>query len=285
VITEAKRRISSRTVNYQKAGSQNAPAILLLHGLGTRASFWQPVMPRLVEAGYQVYALDLPGFGYTDLPNRLYTPENIAELLNLFTRALGLEKVIVIGHSMGGAIAAGFASIDPTSIKALVLVDAFGLSDDWIPVSPTILLDLALPSIYYRFTRQSERLIQSILEANFHVPERLNPAVLDMAIAEDWTGHGKSIEVVYGLGVSLALRHQRRKLIQGLRSNFLQYGFPFLVIWGQHDRLIPISSAHHIKSEIPEIELRIIPDCGHVPPLEVTDEFNQLLVEFIKTLD
>jgi pimeloyl-ACP methyl ester carboxylesterase len=286
VITEDKCQLSSLGINYLKAGSDDCPAILLLHGLGTRASFWLPVIPPLVDEGFQVYALDLPGFGHSDLIGGLYTPITVGMLIKAFVETLGVAPVIVIGHSMGGTMAGGFAIADPASIKALVFVDAFGFGQNLIPVSPAIIYNLALPSLYYRLTRQAEKLIKPIVESNFHKPARLSPEILEMAIAENWIGnHSDRVKILSGLGVSMALRSQRREFVHNLRDQNLKYEFPIFVIWGQEDAFIPVSDAYQIHSEIPEADLYIIPDCGHVPPLEKTDEFRRGLIRFLRTLD
>ncbi len=286
MITEGKIQLPSLWVSYQKAGPESAPAVLLLHGLGARASFWLPVIPSLLNEGFQVYALDLPGFGNSESVAELYTPTMVGKLIQGFVEALNLSPVIVVGHSMGGTMAGSFAISDPASIKALVFVDAFGFSKNLLPVSPAIFYNLAIPSLYYRLTWQSDKLIQPIIKSNFHVSERLSPEILDMAIAENWVGSSPDrAKILYGLGISMGFQAQRSQYVRNLRDRFHQYGFPILVIWGQEDAFIPVRDAYQTKSKIPEIALRIIPDCGHVPPLEKTDEFNQSLIQFIRTLD
>jgi len=285
LIRETKLHLGSLAINYLKAGPDSAPAVLLLHGLGTRASFWLPVIPSLVDAGFQVYAPDLPGFGHSDLLGDVYSPANVGKLIGAFVDALGLASVIVVGHSMGGTIAAGFAIANPARIRALVLADAFGFSDRFIPVSPAVSYTLALPSLYYRLTRQPQKLIKPIIESNFHVPERLSPEILEMAIAENWTGDSaERTKIVLDLGKSLGFRVQRQAFIESLRDRYQRHRFPILVIWGQEDTFIPVDGAYQIKSRIPEVGLHIIPDCGHVPPLEKTEQFNQTVIQFINAL-
>jgi pimeloyl-ACP methyl ester carboxylesterase len=285
LITETKVQLSSLWINYQKAGPTDAPVILLLHGLGTRASFWQPVIPPLISQGFQVIAPDLPGFGFSDPFRALYTPAHVGRLIREFAEALDLVSVIVIGHSMGGTIAGGFAIADPARIKALVFVDAYGFSNNFMPLSPGILPNLAIPSLYYRLTWQLEKLIEPIIESNFHVPERISPEILNMALAENWLGNPTvRVKILFGLGVSIGSQFQRRAYVQHLRERFNQYRFPISVIWGQEDSFIPVRDAYQFEAEIPEIALQVIPDCGHVPPLEKTDEFNQLLMQFIESL-
>jgi len=285
LIRETKLQLSSLEINYLKAGPDHAPAVLLLHGLGTRASFWLPMIPLLVDSGYQVYALDLPGFGYSDSLGDVYSPANVGKLIGAFVESLGLASVIVIGHSMGGTIAAGLAIANPARIKALVLADAFGFGDRLIPVSPAILYTLALPSLYYRLTRQPQKLIKPIIESNFHVPKRLNPEILERAIAENWVGDSaERMKIVFGLAKSLGLRAQRREFMEKLSDRYHQNGFQILVIWGQKDTFIPVDGAYQIKSRIPEVSLHIISDCGHVPPLEKTEQFNQMVIQFINAL-
>jgi pimeloyl-ACP methyl ester carboxylesterase len=285
LISETKIQLSSTWINYQKAGSQSDPAILLLHGLGTRASFWRPVIPSLVEQGFQVYALDLPGFGKSASVDQLFTPDPVGKLIGDFVKNLNLSPVIVIGHSMGGTVAGSLAIIDPTCIRGLVLVDPYGFSNTLIPVSPAIIFNLAIPSLIYRLTGQTDKLIQAIIESNFHVSNRLSPELLDMTIAENWLGSsfGRA-KILFGLGLSTGFRAQRNQILDNLRNQFLQYRFPILVIWGQEDAFLPVHHAYQIKSKIPEIELRIIPDCGHVPSLEQTEQFTRTLIDFIKAI-
>ena len=233
-----------------------------------------------------MYALDLPGFGNSESVAELYTPDTVGKMIRGFVEALNLSSVIVIGHSMGGTVAGSFAISCPARIKALVFVDAFGFSNKLIPVSPAIFYNLTIPSLFYRLTWQSDKLIQPIIKSNFHVSERLSPDLLELAIAENWVGNSSDrAKIIYGLGVSMGSQAQRSEFVHTLHDRFLQYGFPILVIWGQEDAFIPVRDAYQIKSKIPEIELNIIPDCGHVPPLEKTNEFNQSLIQFIKTLD
>jgi pimeloyl-ACP methyl ester carboxylesterase len=285
LISETKIHISSTWINYQKAGSQTDPAILLLHGLGTRASFWLPVIPSLVEQGFQVYALDLPGFGKSDPVDQLFSPETVGELISDFVKNLNLLPVTVIGHSMGGMLAGSLAINDPACIKGLVLVDPYGFSNTLIPVSPAILLNLAIPSLFYRLTGQTDKLIQPIIESNFHVSDRLDPGTLDMAIAENWLGSSiDRAKILCGLGLSLGLRAQRKQFVENLRKRFLEFRFPILVIWGQDDAFLPVRDAYQIKAKIPEIELKIIPDCGHVPPLEQTGQLIRMFIDFIKEI-
>ena len=104
-----------------------------------------------------------------------------------------------------------------------------------------------------------------------------------MAIAENWLGSSfDRAKILCGLGLSLGFRNQRNQFLDDLRNRFLQYRFPISVIWGQEDTFLPVHHAYQIKAKIPEIELKIIPDCGHVPPLEQTGQFIRMLIDFIK---
>lgn len=285
MITESKIQLTSQTINYFKAGAETNSNILLLHGLGTRASFWLPIIPFLVDAGYQVYAPDLPGFGYSDSAVELFSPTYMGSIVNEFVETLNLSSVIIVGHSMGGAMAGSFAISHPQIIKALILVDAYGLCANTIPLSPSVLYKLSLPSLYYRLTRQSEKLIQPIIESNFHDPERLSPEILEMAIRENWLDRSSGrTQAVLGLAAHLGSPPQRKKFRQQLRDQSRQFRFPILLIWGQEDNFIPVDGAHQLKKEIPEIELHIISNCGHVPPLERTEEFNHQVMQFITSL-
>ena len=113
-------------VNYVEAGE--GPAILLLHGLGTSLVTWSRNIAPLVEAGFKVLALDLPGCGDSDKPKYLsYDPVAGAWLIQQFISALGVERLSLVGNSAGGLIVSLFALSYPEKVDRLVLVGSGGL--------------------------------------------------------------------------------------------------------------------------------------------------------------
>ena len=109
-------------VDEGPAQSTHTP-VVLVHGIGATLDHWALVIPRIAETR-RVVALDLPGFGMSAKPDRRYDPETFAGTIARFLSLLGVERCVLAGHSMGGAITAELTLSDPSRIERLVLVDA-----------------------------------------------------------------------------------------------------------------------------------------------------------------
>ena len=115
-----------RVVLY-RAGKRDAEPVILVHGVGTAAARdWVHVIPALAR-DYDVYVLDLPGFGLSDKGNHLYSPSNYVRVLDaLFGERLN-RPVNVVGHSMGGVVAIAYASAYPERVRRLIVADVAGV--------------------------------------------------------------------------------------------------------------------------------------------------------------
>jgi pimeloyl-ACP methyl ester carboxylesterase len=114
-----------RVVLY-RAGRRGAEPVVLVHGLGKiGARDWAHVIPALASR-YEVYALDLPGFGASDKGNHLYSPANYARVLDSLLAERVRRPFNLVGHSMGGVIALTFAADYPERVRRLVVADVAG---------------------------------------------------------------------------------------------------------------------------------------------------------------
>jgi len=105
-------------VHYQEAGDAANPAVLLIHGFSSSTLVWSRVFLPLAEAGFRVLALDLLGYGYSGKPRKgAYTIQSQAEMVTGFLKALGIERVSLVGSSYGGAVAATLRSTTRTSLR------------------------------------------------------------------------------------------------------------------------------------------------------------------------
>src|SRR5882762_3987710 len=112
-------------VHYQEAGHPNDPTVVLIHGFSSSTLVWSRVFLPLADAGLRVIALDLLGYGYSGKPrNGAYTIESQAQMVIGVLRALGIERVSLVGSSYGGAVAATCALDYPDLVRQLVLVGA-----------------------------------------------------------------------------------------------------------------------------------------------------------------
>src|SRR4028119_2367173 len=131
-IEERRINVNGFTTRYFSAGNEGLP-LVLLHGDSASALDWSWVLPKL-GATHQVYAPDFPGFGESAKPNREYSPEFLRQFLVDFLDALGIERAILVGNSLGGLVALRFALLHSEKVAALVLVDSSGLGQVVNPI-------------------------------------------------------------------------------------------------------------------------------------------------------
>ena len=138
-------QISAATVDgnkifYREAGPATAPTILLLHGFPTSSHMYRNLIPALADR-YHVVAPDLPGFGFSDAPDRKqfpYTFENLAKVIDNFTQAIGLERFAIYIFDYGAPVGLRLALAHPERITAIISQNGNayeeGLSQGWNPI-------------------------------------------------------------------------------------------------------------------------------------------------------
>src|SRR6266568_5059866 len=109
-------KLDGLEIHYTSAGQ--GPVTLLIHGLGGFAESWRDTAAALASHG-RVIALDLPGFGQSAKPRRAYTLDFFARAVEGLLRGLAIERVRLVGHSLGGGIAAAFALAHPERVDRL----------------------------------------------------------------------------------------------------------------------------------------------------------------------
>jgi pimeloyl-ACP methyl ester carboxylesterase len=239
-------------VHLRDAGPRDAPAVVLLHGFASSLHAWDGWAPEL-ERTHRVVRLDLPGFGLTG-PDATgdYTDARAFAILNALLDRLGIARTAVLGSSMGGRIAWGFAAAHPERVTRLVLLapDGFaspGLRYDQPPRVPLLLR--ALPYTLPDF------LLRPSIAAAFAEPASLTPELYaryrDMMLAPGVRG-----AVVARVGQHVLRDPQER--LASLRM-------PVLLLWGSEDRMVPVSNAADYQAVIPQAELVVLQGIGHVP--------------------
>ncbi len=259
-----------------RALGDSGTAVVLLHGLGDSADIWKPNIEALAS-GHRVFAPDIVGFGYTDKPAIEYIPDVFLRFIGDFLSVLDIERCHLVGHSFGGGLALGFALAHPDRVEKLVLVSSAALGPEATWPLRLSTLPLLGPWILHPVRR--------ILSVFFR---RLvyDPAV----ITEDF------VELRYRL---LLPRENRRTLLKVLRSLLTLRGVrpdllnpilenlgrirnPTLIIWGTHDRILPLRHAYRAKEKIPDATLHIFEKCGHMPSYEYPEKFNDLVTAFLR---
>jgi len=252
--------VFGQAIHYFDMGS--GPVVVLLHGLGSRKDDWLPVLETMAQK-YRLLVPDQIGFGRSDKPLLDYSVQTYVDFLNEFLRQLKVEKASLVGESLGGWIAAlyvaeigGGAHLIP--VEKLVLVDAAGLKQD-----------KPIPDL----NPSSLAAMRGLMEAVFYDTSWLTEDALRKVFTDKLAVHdGYTVRSILGNPV---LGTER------LDDRLGSIKVPTLVTWGKQDKLLPIASGERYAAGIAGAKLVTFDKCGHVPPIEKTEEFLAAATEFL----
>ncbi|HYM50809.1 MAG TPA: alpha/beta fold hydrolase [Candidatus Limnocylindrales bacterium] len=282
----------SRTVSidgvsvHYLCGGRGTP-LVLVHGLGSSATVEFYFNLEALAASHRVYAVDLPGFGKSDKPPIEYTIEFFVRVLRDFMVAHGLDRVALMGVSLGGRIAVGFALEYPSHVSRLVLVDALGVGVPRRVLAYSVLLargigELALSGTARALRQMNPRLIRRLWR--WHLAR---PGPVDHLMSDDRIDHHREMlgTPAYRAAYLSALRSVAgmRRMRDGIlvEDRLGGLSMPTLLVWGRHDHVFPPSHAEEAAKRIPNVDLEIFEGSGHTPQMEEPDRFNRLVEEFL----
>lgn len=255
-------QVGAVNVFFREAGPKNAPVLLLLHGFPSSSHMFREFIPLLADR-YRVIAPDLPGFGQTQAPDRgafEYTFDNLAEVIEGFTQALGLDRYALYVFDYGAPVGYRLATSHPERITALISQNGNayldGFSDEWGPWQA-----------YWRDPSPENR--EACRES------------LSAEVIENWqyrTGTGPNLLAPDGYLLDIALMSRpgaqeiQLDLILDYRSNlerypefqayFRKHQPPLLAVWGRHDPAFIPAGAEAYKRDLPDAQVHLL-DTGH----------------------
>jgi pimeloyl-ACP methyl ester carboxylesterase len=258
-----------------EAGSDasDAPAVLLLHGLGHWTDgAWGRLVP-LLDPKLRCVAFDLPGFGASDKPDVRYDRVFFRQVVDEAAGALGLGSVVLVGHSLGGFIAADWAGAHPDRVTRLALVAPAGFSR-----TPRHLIFALLASGPGRFVftgSPSRRFVERALLRAVADPATLDPAHIDHAVdlAQDLAMR-KAFGGVYSAAVTTFAGRRT------MHADFARYAGPVFCAWGKHDRYIHATSLRDVVRVYPRAQTLLLDRSGHLPMIEQPAELAAALNVF-----
>jgi pimeloyl-ACP methyl ester carboxylesterase len=270
--------IHGHRVGYRSGGS--GPLLVLVHGMAGSSATWRFVMPLLTEQ-FTVIAPDLLGHGDSDKPRGDYSLGAFASGVRDLLLALGHDRATVVGHSLGGGVAMQFAYQFPERCERLVLVSSGGLGDE----VNLLLRLLALPGSEFVLPLACNRWVHDV---GVNVAGWLARIGLHTSphLTEVWDGYG-----------SLADGATRTAFIDTLRSVvdvagqrvsatdrlYLAAAMSTLIIWGDHDHIIPVDQGRTTHEAIPGSRLEIFEGGGHFPHCEQPGRFSDVVIDFMET--
>src|SRR3954468_13659112 len=265
--------IDGREVNCCELGE--GPAILFIHGLGASWQSWLEQMPEFAE-DHRVVAMDLPGFGYSEMPAQDISIEYYARWTAKLMDALGIESAAVVGNSMGGFVSADLAIKSPARVQRLVFVSAAIFWQERRRAQPLVQL-----------ARLSDAVVaRSLVRATDHIATRRRLRNAALASAGFRYPHLISRELAHEMVRSARRTDGFLPALEALadypvEEELPKIGCPALIVWGAHDTLVPVKDAKRMEDLIPDSRRVVFERTGHVAMLERPERFNKLLREFL----
>jgi pimeloyl-ACP methyl ester carboxylesterase len=252
--------IAGYRIHYNIVGPKNGAPVVLVHGLGGRAEDWRSLYPYLVKAGYRVYMPDLPGYGRSEQPASFsYSVHDEAEQVIYFMDAMGLKQVDLGGWSMGGGIVQHTAFRHPDRIRRLMLFDAVGILE-----MPKWNVGLFTPHSALELDQ-----LRALLEPKPQsIPAFVAHDVLRASAENAWVIHRALEQMLNGRDATNAM--------------LPQFKMPVLIVWGDADKIFPVSQAETMHRLVPNSELTVAKGCGHLAPGECADQIGPKMVNFLK---
>ena len=253
--------VAGRRLRYLELGEGDGVPALLVHGFGADLNTWMFTQPALA-AGRRVVALDLPGHGGSAKEVGAGDAESLTDAVEGALGVLGVERVHLVGHSMGGATAVSLALRRPGLVASLTLIASAGLGPE---------INASFIDGFVRMARRREA--AEVIGLLVH-----DPALVSRAMVEDVLRY-KRLD-----GVSAALAKIAEAWFAGGRQSLDLTGWiaklamPVQVIWGRGDRILPFAHAEALANRLP---VHILDAAGHLPHMEKAGEVSRLIEQFI----
>ena len=274
-------KIHGHEVRYRRAGDPDAETILLIHGLAGSSLTWKPVMNKLAE-DYDVLAPDLLGHGESAKPMGDYSLGAMASGLRDLLAILDIERATIVGQSFGGGVAMQLAYQHPELCERLVLVGSGGLGRE---VSWLLRLcslpgaEQMMPLIFPRFVANAGNTVGGFLYGRgmrSPLMSEMWRAYSSLAGAENRKAFVRTMRGVIEPG---------GQTVSALDRLYLAGNLPTLIVWGDHDNIIPVEHAHAAHEVIVGSRLEILDGVGHFPHAEDPDRFVEVLTDFMATTE
>jgi len=263
--------VFNNNVAVLEAGNKNNPSVILIHGLGQLGmQDWFSIIPTL-EKNYHVIALDLPGFGLSSAGKGRFLPTNYARVIaainHQYNNQDNKRKAIIIGHSMGGAVALRYTELYEAQVKQLILIDAAGILEKSAFIKHIAAFEHNDDDSSFRQVQ-----IEGINEVSSSMVEAgtKNTAITNLLQSNDsvwnWLVSDSS-----NMNAALSL------VEEDFSQAVYQVAVPVNIIWGEKDSIAPLRTGKVLKKQMNNARLQVIKGAGHVPMKSHT-------IEFLRTL-
>src|SRR3954471_19544681 len=260
-------------VDYGGPGDDGLEPVVFVHGLGGCWQNWLQNIPRAAAEGRRAIAVDLPGFGFSEMPDDEISISGYGRVVNSLCDELDLGEVVLVGNSMGGFIAAETAIQFPARVARVVLISAAGVTTSDLRSRPIMAGARVVAAVATRTATMSERVVRRrhirhlVYHSFIRHPTRIRNELL--------------YEITLGSGRPGFLDALQAIMDYDFRDRLPEIGCPALIVWGTEDMLVPSSDADEFERLIPQSRKVIFRDTGHMAMLERPQTFNDCMMEFL----
>ncbi len=253
------------TAHVRDEGRRDGPAVVLIHGSNASLHTWEPWVARLGK-DWRIITLDLPGHGLTGgYPGNVYDYPVFVDVVDRVMQKLGVPHAVIGGNSMGGGVSWMFALAHPEKTDGVMLIDAAG-APAWESRKTPIGFKIARIPVARDLARviTPRSMFESSLKTSVYDADLATPAVVDRywELNRYPGNRAASIE-------RFARAHNHKP---ASKQALAAIKAPVLIMWGEEDNLIPVSSARWFAEALPKAKLVIYPRVGHIPMEELPDQ-------------
>lgn len=251
-------------VHYRDEGKRDGRVLVLIHGSNASLHTWEPWVKQL-GTDYRIISLDLPGHGLTGVnPAGVYDNASYVGVVDQLLKELKVSKAVIGGNSMGGGVSWMYALAHPEKTEALLLVDAGGQPQAKPEELPIGFRLMRMPVI-----KEAARFIapRSIFESSIKNTMSVQSKIDDKLIDRYWELNrfpGNREATMKRFSTPGSMKSETKERLATIKA-------PVMIMWGEQDKLIPVSSAKWFAEAIPGSKLIIYPNVGHIPMEEVPE--------------
>lgn len=277
-VTRHAVHLHGRDVAYLEVLGAETP-VLLVHGIGSSSQTWADVPERLAAQGAHVIAVDLPGHGDSSGGPGDYSLGSLASTLRDLLDHLGIERVHLVGHSLGGGVSMQFSYQFPERVRAIVLESSGGLGEEAFPGLRAAAIpgsEIVIRWAINRRTLRGATWLGNQLGRLGHTPHALSPRALETV---SWLGEDDRRTAF--LATLRTVVSPRGQTVSALSKLHLMSAERVLIIWGDKDPMIPMKHGEHAHELLPGSRFVVFPGALHEPHLTDPQRFVDLVMEHV----
>jgi pimeloyl-ACP methyl ester carboxylesterase len=244
--------INNLLVSYNEQTGDGGQTLLFLHGWRSDKEVWHGIIQTLGNYEIKKLAIDLPGFGQSQIPPEPMTVGDYANIVAEFIKKLELKNVIIVGHSFGGRVGIKLSSVHPELISKLVLVDSAGFP---------------MPAAKKSLMKAGAKIAKPFFKPQFM--QGLRKKIYKQIGAEDYLATPELQETFVNI------------TNEDLSEDMKKIQAPTLIVNGENDKVTPVEYGELMKLLIPNSKFLILKSAGHFSFLDKPEEFVKNLKEFM----